>query len=162
MSDKEEGIIKKGKTQEITTKKSAGIYARMYASLEDIKSLLRETNAKLDKLDSIGGKLTACADYLNEMCEHLAGRSDKSVPKSEEDFYKTDMEIMDDIASTELKESEKPVTAMESYYIGIIKETGLEREEIDALVKEKEKELEGLVSTEGAFKIVANELGVKL
>jgi len=48
----------------------------------------------------------------------------------------------------------------ESYITKIIEETGLNRKEIQDLVKEKKQELKGLISDEGALFIIAKELGV--
>jgi len=48
----------------------------------------------------------------------------------------------------------------EAYINKIIEETGLAKQEIQNLVKEKKEELKGLISDEGALFIIAKELGV--
>ncbi len=50
----------------------------------------------------------------------------------------------------------------EEYIKKIVEETGIGRKEIQELIEEKKKELEGLISEEGALFIISKELGVNL
>ncbi|TFF87556.1 MAG: DUF2240 family protein, partial [Promethearchaeota archaeon] len=50
----------------------------------------------------------------------------------------------------------------ERYIRRIIEETGLSKKDIEERVKEKKKELKGLISEEGALFIIARELGVEI
>ena len=57
-------------------------------------------------------------------------------------------------------EMDTPITTTEKNIITIIKETGITRKEIQDLVKEKQEELKGLISEEGALFMIAKDLSV--
>ncbi len=52
-------------------------------------------------------------------------------------------------------------TPEEHFIIKLIEETGQTREQIEQLVQDKENDLKGLISREGAYLIVMRELGIK-
>ena len=51
---------------------------------------------------------------------------------------------------------------LEKYFTRIIKETGLSRKEVQNLVKDKKKELNGIVSEKNALLIIAVELCIDI
>lgn len=54
------------------------------------------------------------------------------------------------------------MTKVETYIKKIIEETGMTKTEIQTLIDEKQDELKGLVSEEGALFIISKELGVEV
>ena len=49
---------------------------------------------------------------------------------------------------------------LEKYFTRIIKETGLSRKEVQNLVKDKKKELNGIVSEKNALLIILDRIGL--
>lgn len=118
-----------------------------YLKPAKIVALRRELVSRIGNLN-----ITPALQWCKDKYQELGGHVDTN----------TILKLFEEHGMTQFlgKEKEPKLSKNEIYINRIIEETGLTRKEIKKLVDEKQTELKGLISTEGALFIISKEMGL--
>ena len=141
-----------------TTGKRKGDLKRSYNSIkkkkeaEGLDKIIPEDVLKRIILLGVCNKIDVDAEEMDMVIEGLeSGEEEEEVEEAEDDT--------DDYDEIEFeKEDDEEIDP----YIEITNETGITKKELRKMVREKQEELKGLISEEGALFIIGKELGVDI